>query len=206
MIGRESSAAPGGVVMRDLPRLHGTTIVAVRRNELVAIAGDGQVTLGDQVMKHGASKVRRLASHDVIAGFAGSVSDALTLLEKFEAALDSNKGLLTRSAVEMVKEWRTDRVLRQLDAMLVVADREHLLVLSGTGEIVAPDDDIAAIGSGGALALAAARVLVRHTSLDAEVIAREALKAASEIDLYTNERMSVVTLGSPAGDQEQKQP
>lgn len=166
--------------------MHGTTIVAVRRDGVTAIAGDGQVTIGQVIMKVGAVKVRRLeVGGGVLVGFAGAVADALTLLEKFETALSSTKGNLQRAAVETVKLWRTDRVLRNLEAMLVVADTDTLLLLSGSGEVLVPDEPVIAIGSGGPYALSAAKALVRHSSLSASEIAEQAIRIAGETDLYT---------------------
>jgi ATP-dependent HslUV protease subunit HslV len=170
---------------------HHTTICAVRRDGVTALACDGQVTLGTTVLKHGATKLRRLGNGRVIAGFAGSVADALALFTRFEAKLEEFAGNLERAAVELAREWRTDRALRHLEAMMIVADREAMLVLSGSGEVVVPDDGILAIGSGGPVALAAARALLRHSQLAAPEIAREALLLAAGIDLYTNERVSV---------------
>lgn len=172
-------------------RWHHTTICAVRREGVTALACDGQVTLGTTVLKHGATKLRRLAGGRVVAGFAGSVADALALFTRFEAKLEEFAGNLERASVELAREWRTDRALRHLEAMMIVADREAMLVLSGSGEVVVPDDGILAIGSGGPVALAAARALLRHSALPAADIAREALLLAAGIDLYTNERISV---------------
>jgi len=171
---------------------HGTTIVAVRKDGRGAMAGDGQVTFGQQtVMKHRARKVRRLYHDRVLAGFAGAAADAFALFEKYEAKLESFQGNLLRSAVELAKEWRTDRVLRRLEALLVVMDRERILVLSGTGEVIEPDDDVAAIGSGGPYALAAARALLAHAPLSAREIAVEAIRIASSICVYTNDHVVV---------------
>jgi ATP-dependent HslUV protease subunit HslV len=183
-------------------RMHGTTIVAVHKGGVTAIAGDGQVTLGDTIVKRGAVKVRTLADGQALAGFAGAVSDAFTLLEKFEGYLESHKGQLLRAAIETVKEWRTDRMLRQLEAMLIVADAEQILTLSGSGDVVRPDDPVAAVGSGGPYAQAAALALLRHTDLDAATIARTALLIAAEIDLYTSGTPTVLTLGGepPEGE------
>lgn len=183
-------------------RMHGTTIVAVHRAGVTAIAGDGQVTLGDTIVKRGAVKVRTLADGQALAGFAGAVSDAFTLLEKFEGYLETHKGQLLRAAIETVKEWRTDRMLRQLEAMLIVADAEQILTLSGSGDVVRPDDPVAAVGSGGPYAQAAALALLRHTELDAATIARTALLIAAEIDLYTSGTPTVLTLGGepPEGE------
>jgi len=165
----------------------------VRRDGTVALAGDGQVTVGATVLKHGAQKVRRIGDA-VVAGFAGSAADGLTLFERLEQKLKEVHDNLPRAAVELAKDWRTDRILRRLEALLVVADRDHLLVLSGGGDVVEPDDGVAAIGSGGPYALAAARALVGHTNLSAEEIAREALRLASEICVYTNDRITVEVL------------
>jgi ATP-dependent HslUV protease, peptidase subunit HslV len=170
---------------------HHTTICAVRRDGTTAIACDGQVTFGSTVLKHGATKLRRLAGGKVLAGFAGSVADALALFTRFEAKIEEFAGNLERAAVELAREWRTDRALRHLEAMMVVADREHLLLLSGSGEVITPDDGVLAIGSGGPLALAAARALVQHSALPAAEVAREALRIASAIDLYTNDHITV---------------
>ncbi|MHB1126601.1 MAG: ATP-dependent protease subunit HslV [Bacillota bacterium] len=171
---------------------HGTTIVGVKKDGRVAVGGDGQVTFGTAtIMKHGARKVRRLYEGRVLAGFAGSVADAFTLFEKFEAKLKEAHGNLQRAAVELAKEWRTDRFLRHLEALLIVASAEKMLIISGTGEIVEPDDDIAAIGSGGPYALAAARALVKHTPLDAGEVVKEALVITSGICVYTNDRIVV---------------
>ncbi len=177
--------------------MHGTTIVAVHRDGVTALAGDGQVTLGDTIVKRGAVKVRTLADGVAIAGFAGAVSDAFTLIEKFEGYLETHKGHLLRAAIETVKEWRTDRMLRHLEAMLIVADEEQILTLSGSGDVVRPDDPVAAVGSGGPYAQAAALALLRHSDLDAATIARTALLIAAEIDLYTSGTATVLTLGGP---------
>ncbi len=172
--------------------LKGTTICGVKRNGKVAVAGDGQVTLGQSiVMKNGARKVRRLYKNQVVIGFAGAVADAFTLSEKFEGYLEEYNGNLTRAAVTLAKEWRTDKVLRNLEAMMVVAGAGELLILSGSGEVIEPDDGIAAIGSGGAYALAAARALVAHTDMTAAEIAREAIDIASDICIFTNKNIIV---------------
>lgn len=173
---------------------HGTTIIAIRRNGKVAIAGDGQVTLGNTVMKKGAVKVRRMSEGKVLAGFAGSTADAMTLFDKFEAKLEQTRGNITRAVIELAKDWRTDRILRKLEALLIVADREHSFIISGNGDVIEPEEGIAAIGSGGAFALAAAKMLMRHTELDARTIAEESLKTAAEICIYTNENISVEEL------------
>jgi len=173
----------------------GTTIISVRRGEQVALGGDGQVTLGDTVMKHTARKIRTLYNGQVIAGFAGATADAFTLFEKFEAKLETHRGNLPRAAVELAKDWRTDRILRRLEALLVVADKTHTLILSGTGDVLDPEDGIAAIGSGGAYARAAAQALVRHSDLDAPTIVTEALKVAATICIYTNAEIHVEMIG-----------
>ena len=172
----------------------GTTVVAVRHKGKVVIAGDGQVTLGETVMKRGARKVRRLYKDQIIAGFAGATADAFTLFERFEAKLEQYHGNLPRAAVELAKDWRTDRLLRRLEALLIVADRESTLVISGTGDVIEPDDGVAAIGSGGPYAQAAAKALVRHSSLEAREIAREAMRIAAEICIYTNEQITLEEL------------
>ncbi|MGA2393954.1 MAG: ATP-dependent protease subunit HslV [Candidatus Lustribacter sp.] len=174
-------------------RIRSTTIVAVLRDGKIAMAGDGQVTLDKTVMKHGARKVRRIAGGAVIAGFAGSAADGITLLEKFESKLNSSGSNLMRAAVELAKDWRQDRALRRLEALLLVGNPEHLLVLSGTGDVIEPDEGIAAIGSGGPYAQAAAMALLQHSDLSAEAIAREALKIASKICIYTNDDITVET-------------
>jgi len=173
---------------------HGTTILSVRRDGAVALGGDGQVTLGQVVMKATARKVRRLYHDRVLAGFAGAGADALTLFERFEAKLEKHQGHLTRSAVELAKDWRSDRVLRRLEAMLAIADRTASLVITGTGDVLEPEHGIVAIGSGGAYAQAAARALLAHTSLGAADIVREALHVAGEICIYTNQQIVVETL------------
>ncbi len=169
--------------------MHGTTILCVRHKGQVVMAGDGQVSLGNAVVKHTARKIRRLSQGRVLAGFAGSTADALTLCEKFEKKLDEFNGNLRRAAVELARDWRSDRVLRRLEALLAIADRESSLLISGSGDVLEPDDGVLAIGSGGNFALAAARVLVQHTDLDAHTIALEAMKAAAAICVYTNEQI-----------------
>jgi ATP-dependent HslUV protease subunit HslV len=173
---------------------HGTTILSVRRGNGVALGGDGQVTLGQIVMKSTARKVRRLYHDRVLAGFAGATADAFTLFERFEAKLEKHQGHLTRSAVELAKDWRSDRVLRRLEAMLAIADRTASLVITGTGDVLEPEHGIVAIGSGGAYALAAARALLARTELDAPAIVREALSIAGDICIYTNQQIVVETL------------
>lgn len=169
---------------------HATTICCVKRNGKTAIAGDGQVTFGQStIMKGNAKKVRKLYNGKVLAGFAGSVADAFTLFEKFEGKLDAYHGNLQRAAVELAKEWRTDRVLRKLEALLLVADKDTILMLSGTGEVIEPEGDAASIGSGGFYALAAARAMVKHTELSALEIAKEALSIAGDICVFTNQNI-----------------
>ncbi len=173
----------------------GTTIVAVKVEQKVAIAGDGQVTFGtNTIVKHGAKKVRRLYEGKIIAGFSGAVADSLTLCDKLEGKLESYQGNLVRAAVELAKEWRTDRVLRRLEALMVAASSEALLLISGTGEVIEPDDGVAAVGSGGPYAQAAAKALVRNTQLSPAEIAGEALRIASEICVYTNDSIIIEEL------------
>jgi ATP-dependent HslUV protease subunit HslV len=169
------------------PRIRSTTVLAVRRDGKVVIAGDGQVTMGQTVVKAKARKIRRLGDGKVIAGFAGSAADGITLFEKFEAKLKDSSSNLMRAAVELAKDWRTDRALRRLEALLVVADRERTFILSGTGDVIEPDSDAAAVGSGGPYALAAARALLENTTLSAREIADRALHIAGEICIYTND-------------------
>ncbi len=172
--------------------LKGTTILAVKDDQGVTVAGDGQVTLGESVvMKHSAVKVRRLYKGRIVAGFAGATADAFTLFEKFESKLEEYSGNLLRSSVELTKEWRTDKYLRRLEAMMIVADSEKILVISGTGDVIEPDDGVAAIGSGGPYALAAARALVHNVSMPAEQVARAAMQVAGEICIYTNANVIV---------------
>jgi ATP-dependent HslUV protease subunit HslV len=173
---------------------HGTTILSVRKNGRVVVAGDGQVTMGDTVVKATATKVRRLAEGKVLVGFAGATADAFTLFERLEARLEQYPGQLTRACVELAKDWRTDRYLRRLEAMMAVADEQVSLILSGTGEVLEPDDRIIGIGSGGNYALAAARALFDQDDMDAEAIARRALGIAAEICIYTNTSVTVETL------------
>ncbi len=178
-------------------RLRGTTVIAVHRDGKVALGGDGQVTVGDTVVKTKASKVRTLKDGSVLAGFAGSVADALTLFEKFEEKLGRFPGNLPRAAVELAKEWRSDRVLRRLEALLAVVDQKHSFLLSGSGEVIEPDDGIVAIGSGGPMALAAARALCQHSELSAADVVRRSLEIAGEISIYSNTEITVLELGSP---------
>jgi ATP-dependent HslUV protease, peptidase subunit HslV len=173
---------------------HATTILCVRKNGKVAIGGDGQVTLGNTVLKQNAKKIRRMYNDNVIAGFAGATADAFTLFEKFEGKLESYRGNITRAAVELAKDWRTDRMLRRLEALLVIADREHTFIISGTGDVIEPEDGIAAIGSGGAFAQAAARALYDNTELNAEEIIIKAMKIASNICIYTNDNLTIEEL------------
>jgi ATP-dependent HslUV protease subunit HslV len=171
--------------------IHGTTVLAVRKGGQTAVGGDGQVTIQNTIMKQGARKVRRLFQDRVIAGFAGAAGDALALFERFEGKLQEAAGNLPRAAYELVKDWRTERSLRQLQALLIVADQEHLLVVSGNGDLIEPDDGIAAIGAGGPYALAAARALVAQTELSAEEIVREALGITADICIYTNRNLTI---------------
>jgi ATP-dependent HslUV protease subunit HslV len=175
-----------------MPTIHATTILSVRRDGMVAIGGDGQVTVGDTVMKANATKVRTLKGGKVLAGFAGAAADAFTLFEKFEEKLDRHPDNLQRAAVELAKEWRSDRVLRRLEALLVVVDKHSGFVLSGTGEIIEPDDGVLAIGSGGSYALAAARALVAETKLSPAEIVRKGLEIAGQICIYTNANITVI--------------
>ena len=174
--------------------VHATTILAVRHGERAVLAGDGQVTLGQTIVKHGARKIRRLYNDQILAGFAGSAADSFALFSRFEAKLEQYRGNLDRSAVELAKEWRTDRALRRLEAMLVVVDRKSTFLLSGTGDLIEPDDGIIGIGSGGPFAQAAAKALARHSNLDARHIAEEAMKVAAEICVYTNTSLSIEEL------------
>ncbi len=175
-------------------RIRATTVVAVRRDGRLAMASDGQVTVGNAVMKHGAQKVRKSAGGRALIGFAGSAADAMALTERLEAKLEAHPGNVRRAAVELAKDWRTDRVLRRLEALLVVGDPDCVLVVSGNGDVIEPDDGIAAIGSGGSYALAGARALLRHTGLAATEIAAEALQLASEICIYSNDSIHVVEM------------
>ena len=175
--------------------LRGTTILAVKRGDAVAMAGDGQVTMGQAVaLKHTARKVRRMYHGKVMAGFAGSTADAFTLFERFEAKLEEFRGNLLRASVELAKDWRTDKYLRRLEAMLVVADATHIFVLTGTGDVIEPDDGVVGIGSGGAYALAAARGLVRHSELTAKEIAEQSMYIAAELCVYTNDSLVLETI------------
>ena len=175
--------------------MRGTTICCVRKDGLTAIAGDGQVTLGDTVVKHGARKVRTMRDGAILAGFAGSTADAMNLFERFEAKLDEHGGSLTRAAVALAKDWRTDRYLRKLEAMMIVADEERILMISGNGDVLEPDDAVCAIGSGGSYARSAATALLRHAKLSAEEIVREAMSIAASICVYTNSEIRVESVG-----------
>ncbi len=181
-----------------MQQFHGTTILCVRRGDTVAMAGDGQVSMGDTIFKGNARKVRRLAKGSVLAGFAGGTADAFTLTEKFEAQLESHNNNLTRAAVALAREWRSDRVLRRLEALLTVADESVSLIISGNGDVIEPEDGIMAIGSGGQYAMAAARALVRNSDLSAPDIARNALGIAGEICVYTNSNITLETLPEEA--------
>lgn len=177
-----------------LPTIHATTILAARRGDKVALGGDGQVTVGETVMKANANKVRVLKGGKVLAGFAGAAADALTLFDKFEEKLERYPTNLPRAAVELAKEWRSDRVLRRLEALLAVMDKEHGLILSGTGEVIEPDDGLLAIGSGGPYALSAARALIKHTDMEPRDVVRRGLEIAGEICIFTNTNITVLEL------------
>ncbi|HSE84563.1 MAG TPA: ATP-dependent protease subunit HslV [Thermodesulfobacteriota bacterium] len=177
-----------------MENFHGTTIVCVRKNGRTAMGGDGQVTLGNTSIKHTAKKVRRIYNDRVIVGFAGSTADALTLFDKFEAKLEEYRGNLRRATVELARDWRTDRILRRLEALLAVADKENMFLISGSGDIIEPDEDIIAIGSGGAFAQAAAKALLRHTEMDVKEVVEESLRIAADICIYTNDKIVVEVL------------
>lgn len=176
------------------PQMHATTILAVRHGDKTVLAGDGQVTLGNAIVKHGARKIRRLYNDNILAGFAGSAADSFALFSRFEAKLEQYRGNLDRAAVELAKDWRTDRILRRLEAMLVVLDRKSTFLLSGNGDLIEPDDGIVGIGSGGPFAQAAAKALVRHSNLDARAIAEHAMTIAAEICIYTNAHLTIEEL------------
>ena len=182
------------VATSDAPIIRSTTILSVRHNGRVAMGGDGQVTLGATVLKHNAKKIRKIFNQTALAGFAGATADAFTLLEKFEAKLEQYRGNLTRAAVELAKDWRTDRILRRLEALLAVVDREHSFILSGTGDVIEPEDGIVAIGSGGGYAQAAARALIGHSALDARGIVEKSMAIAADICIYTNREIEVEEL------------
>jgi ATP-dependent HslUV protease, peptidase subunit HslV len=183
-----------GKILLEENKIHATTIIGLRHNGRIAIGGDGQVTLGTTVMKQKSNKIRRLYNNSVLAGFAGSAADAFSLLERFEEKLEQYQGQLARAAVELAKLWRTDKYLRQLEALLAVIDKEHALIISGTGDVIEPDDGIVAVGSGGSYALSAARILVKHTQLSAREIVQESLTAASDICIYTNKNFTIEEL------------
>lgn len=172
-------------------KIRGTTILAIKKGDTITVAGDGQVTLDTTILKHGARKVRRLYNNEVIVGFAGATADAFTLFDRFDQKLEQYNGNLLRAAVELTKDWRTDRVLRHLEALMIAVSRDYSLIISGNGDVIESDDDVMAIGSGGAFAQAAARALVRHSDLSATEIAREAMKIASEICIYTNDHITL---------------
>lgn len=174
--------------------IHATTILAIRHRDRAVLAGDGQVTLGDTIVKQSAKKVRRLYNDKILAGFAGSAADSFALFSRFESKLEQYRGNLERSAVELAKDWRTDRALRRLEAMLVVVDKSSMFLLSGTGDLIEPDEGVIGIGSGGAYALAAAKALVRHTDLDARAIAERAMSVAASICIYTNATLAIEEL------------
>ena len=176
--------------------IHGTTILAVRRDSGVAVAGDGQVTMSTIVLKHQARKIRRLYNDKIIAGFSGATADAFTLFEKFEKKLEQYNGNITRAAVELAKDWRMDKVLRRLEALLIVADKKQSLIISGTGDVIEPDDQVIAIGSGGPYAQAAAKALTDHTTMSAREIASQAMKIAANICIYTNDHITIEELES----------
>jgi len=178
--------------------IHATTVICVRHRNQVAMAGDGQVSFNNMVLKHGARKVRRIYHDQILAGFAGAAADAFALFTKFESKLEEYRGNLSRAAVELAKDWRTDRVLRRLEALLAVADQEHSFIVSGTGDVMEPDDGIIGIGSGGGFALAAARALTKYSELSAREIACEAMRIASEICIYTNDQITVEELSAPS--------
>ncbi len=177
-----------------MEQFHGTTIISVRRGNQVAVGGDGQVTLGNIIIKGTARKIRRLYHDKILAGFAGATADAFTLQERFEGKLEKHQGHLMRAAVELTRDWRTDRVLRRLEAMLIVADREHTLVLTGNGDVLEPENGVAAIGSGGAYAQSAALALLRNTDLSPEVIVKQSLEIAGDLCIYTNQSHLIETL------------
>jgi len=182
--------------MRDQRQpLHGTTILAVLRNGKVALAGDGQVTMNNTVLKHKANKIRRLCDDKILAGFSGATADAFTLFEKFEKKLEQFQGNITRAAVELAKDWRTDKVLRRLEALLLIADKDHCFIISGNGDVIEPDDSVTAVGSGGPYALAAAKALLDHTNLSAREIATEAMTIAANICIYTNNQVVIEEVG-----------
>lgn len=171
--------------------IRGTTILAVKKDDKITVAGDGQVTLDTTILKHGARKVRRLYNNEVIVGFAGATADAFTLFDRFDQKLEQYNGNLLRAAVELTKDWRTDRVLRHLEALMIAVSRDYSLIISGNGDVIESDDEVMAIGSGGAFAQAAARALVKHSNLSATEIAKESMKIASDICIYTNDHITL---------------
>jgi len=177
--------------VKEQDMFHGTTVLCVRKDGKVAMGGDGQVTLGQTVLKHNAKKIRKMYNDSVLAGFAGATADAFTLFEKFEGKLETYRGNITRAAVELAKDWRTDKFLRRLEALLIIADKDHSFILSGTGDVIEPEDGISAIGSGGPYAHAAAKALIEHTRLEPRQIIEEAMKIASKICIYTNDSISI---------------
>ncbi len=177
-----------------MDQFRGTTILAIRKEGRVCIGGDGQVSFNNTVLKHKAKKLRRLYQNKIVAGFAGATADAFTLFEKFEKKLEQYNGNIARAAVELAKDWRSDKILRKLEALLIVANEEHLFILSGNGDVIEPDDDVAAIGSGGPYALAAARALLRHGSLPLRQVVEESMKIAAEICIYTNSEICIEEL------------
>jgi len=193
-VGARRNGNPAGRESYTASVIHATTILAVRHKDRTVLAGDGQVTLGTTVVKQGAKKIRRLYNDTVLAGFAGSAADSFALFSRFEAKLEQFRGNLERSAVELARDWRTDRLLRRLEAMLIVADRRTTFLLSGTGDLIEPDDGIVAVGSGGPFALAAAQALARHSALDARQIAEAAMQIAGDICIYTNGTLTIEEL------------
>jgi len=184
--------------------IRGTTILAVKRNGKITVAGDGQVTLETTILKHGARKVRRLYNNEVIVGFAGATADAFTLFDRFDQKLEQYNGNLLRAAVELTKDWRTDRVLRHLEALMIAVNKDNSLIISGNGDVIEADDDVMAIGSGGPFALTAARALLRHSDLSATEIAREAMKIASEVCIYTNDHITIEEIDMDGEEKENK--
>ena len=194
MTRKQSAVSRSQISETRAPRIRSTTVLCIRRDEKVVMAGDGQVTLGEGVIKHGARKIRRLYQDKILAGFAGSTADAFSLFARFESKLEQYHGNLGRSAVELAKDWRTDKMLRQLEALLLVADRNQTFLLSGQGDVIEPDGGIAAIGSGGPYAMAAAQALMDHTQLSARAIAEEAMKIAAKTCIYTNDHTTIEEL------------
>jgi len=184
--------------------IRGTTIVAVKRNGRITVAGDGQVTLDTTILKHGARKVRRLYNNEVIVGFAGATADAFTLFDRFDQKLEQYNGNLLRAAVELTKDWRTDRVLRHLEALMIAVNKDNALIISGNGDVIEADDDVMAIGSGGPFALTAARALLRHSDLSATEIAREAMQIASEVCIYTNDHITIEEIDTLSDEKDKK--